>query len=198
MSALNRIKNNLQSDIAEYSSKLVSFDRIFDEDALDAKHEQLKIIGLEIENLENRMMNFILSCNEVHYTQTEEYLQLNTKMSLFHNKEKEIQQEMDTLVSSRENLYKVWKDEYIRNAEHFANAQTKLRQINNIENSLIKLVNNKVKANNNIILLVYIHSQVNKLLTLANISKENSPYNAFKVAWHNQLISDNVYEILRS
>lgn len=198
MSSLSLMKSNLQNDIIEYSSKLVSFDKVFDEDTLDAKHEQLKIITLEIENLENRMMNCILRVDEVHYTQTEEYSELAQKMMLFHDKEKEIQQEMDTLISSRDNIYKVWKEDYIRNAEHFAEAHNKLRQINDIENSLIRLVNNKVKANNNVILLVYIHSQVNKLLALANINKEKSPYNAFKVAWHNQLITDNVYEMLKS
>lgn len=190
MSALNLIKNNLQNNVVEYSSKLISFDRIFDEDVLDAKHEQLKIITHEIENLENQMMNFIL--------RGEEYSKLTTKMLLFHDKEKEIQEEINRLVSSRDNLYNLWKDEYIGNAERFATAQQKLRQINDIENSLIKLVNNKVKANNNVILLVYIHGQVNKLLTLANMNKEKSPYKAFKVAWENQLITDNVYEMLRS
>jgi len=197
MSALSLMKSNLQKDIMEYSSKLVSFDKLFDEDALDAKHEQLKIITTEIENLEHRMMNCILKCDEVHYTECEEYSQLAQKMLLFHDKEKEIQQQMDTLIATREELYKSWKVDYIRNAEHFAEAQTKLREINDIENSLIKLVNNKVKANNNIILLVYIHSQVNKLLTLANIKKEKSPYTAFKVALYNQLINDNVYEMLK-
>ena len=44
MSALSLMKSNLQKDIVEYSSKLVSFDNLFDEDALDARHEQLKII----------------------------------------------------------------------------------------------------------------------------------------------------------
>lgn len=197
MSALSLMKSNLQKDITEYSSKLVSFDKLFDEDALDAKHEQLKIITTEIENLEHRMMNCILKCDEVHYTESEEYSQLAQKMLLFHDKEKEIQQQMDILIATREELYKSWKVDYIRNAEHFAEAQTKLREINDIENSLIKLVNNKVKANNNIILLVYIHSQVNKLLTLANIKKEKSPYTAFKVALYNQLINDNVYEMLK-
>jgi hypothetical protein len=197
MSALNLIKKNLQNDITEYSSKLISFDKVFDEDILDATHEQLRIISIEIENLENMMMNCILRCDEVHYTQTGEYSELATKMLLFHDKEKEVQQDLDILISSRDNLYKVWKDDYIRNAEHFAEAQYKLRQFNDIENSLTKLVNNKVKANNNIILLVYIHSQVNKLLTLANINKEKSPYNAFKVAWNHQLITDNVYDMLK-
>ena len=198
MSALNLMKSNLQNDIIEYSSKLVSFDKVFDEDTLDAKQEQLKIITLAIENLENKMMDCILRVDEVHYTESEEYSDLAMKMLLFNDKEKQIQQEMDTLISSRENLYKIWKEDYIRNAEHFANAQNKLRQINDIENSLIKLVNNKVKANNNIILLIYIHSQVNKLLSLANINKENSPYNAFNVAWYNKLITDNVYGMLKS
>lgn len=198
MAALNLMKTNLQNDILEYSSKLVSFDKVFDEDTLDAKQEQLKIITQEIESLEYMMMNCILRDNEVHYTQTEEYSELAQKMLLFHDKEKEIQQEMEALISSRDNLYKVWKEDYIRNAEHFADAQTKLRQINDIENSLIKLVNNKVKANNNIILLVYIHSQVNKLLVLANINKEKSPYNAFKVAWNNQIITDSIYEMLKN
>lgn len=197
MSTLALIKKNLQNDIAEYSSKLVSFDKIFDEDTLDAKHEQLKIISTEIENLENKMMNCILRGDEVHYTQTAEYSELAQKMLLFHDKEKEIQQEMDSLIASRDDLYKVWKNDYIRNAEHFTDAQDKLRQVSEIENSLIKLVNNKVKANNNVILLVYIHSQVNKLLTLANINKEKAPYNAFKTAWHNQLIDDKVYEMLK-
>lgn len=197
MSALYLLKSNLEKDIVEYSSKLVSFDKLFDEDTLDAKHEQLKIITVEIENLEHRMMNCIIKSDEVHYSETEEYSELTQKMLLFHDKEKEIQQQIDTLISTRDNLYKVWKDDYIRNAEHFAEAQTKLREINDIENSLIRLVSNKVKANNNIILLVYIHSQINKLLTLANINKEKSPYNAFKVAWHNQLINDNVYDMLK-
>ena len=198
MAALNLMKTNLQNDILEYSSKLVSFDKVFDEDTLDAKQEQLKIITQEIESLEYMMMNCILRDNEVHYTQTEEYSELAQKMLLFHDKEKEIQQEMEALISSRDNLYKVWKEDYIRNAEHFADAQTKLRQINDIENSLIKLVNNKVKANNNIILLVYIHSQVNKLLVLAKINKEKSPYNAFKVAWNNHIITDSIYEMLKN
>lgn len=198
MSALSLMKSNLQNDIIEYSSKLVSFDKVFDEDTMDAKHEQLKIITLEIENLENMMMNCIMRCDEIHYTQTEEYSELAQKMLLFHDKEKEVQQEMDSLISTRDNLYKAWKEDYIRNAEHFAEAQNKLRQINDIENSLIKLVNNKVKANNNVILLVYIHSQINKLLTLSNINKEKSPYNAFKLAWNNQLITDNVYDMLKS
>ena len=191
------MKSNLQKDIMEYSSKLVSFDKLFDEDILDAKQEQLKIVITEIDNLEHRLMNCILKCDEVHYTETQEYSELAQKMLLFHNKEKEVQQQMDTLIATREDLYKSWKVDYMRNAEHFAEAQTKLKEINDIENSLIKLVTNKVKANNNIILLVYIHSQVNKLLTLANIKKEKSPYTAFNVAWYNQLITENVYEMLK-
>lgn len=197
MSALSLMKSNLQKDIVEYSSKLVSFDNLFDEDALDARHEQLKIITTEIDNLEHRLMNCILRLDDVHYTQTVEYSELAQKMLLFHEKEKEVQHEMDTLISTRDHLYQTWKTDYIRNAEHFAEAQTKLREINDIENALIKLVTNKVKANNNIILLVYIHSQVNKLLALASIDKERSPYAAFKVAWHNQLITENVYEMLK-
>lgn len=197
MSTLSLMKSNLQKDIMEYSSKLVSFDKLFDEDILDAKQEQLKIVITEIDNLEHRLMNCILKCDEVHYTETQEYSELAQKMLLFHNKEKEVQQQMDTLIATREDLYKSWKVDYMRNAEHFAEAQTKLKEINDIENSLIKLVTNKVKANNNIILLVYIHSQVNKLLTLANIKKEKSPYTAFNVAWYNQLITENVYEMLK-
>jgi hypothetical protein len=197
MSALMLMKSNLQKDIVEYSSKLVSFDKLFDEDTLDAKNEQLNIITTEIENVEHRMMNIILRGDDEHYTQTAEYASLAQKMLLFHDKEKNIQEEMDMLITIREKLYQTWKLDYIRNAEHFADAQTKLREINDIENSLIKLVNNKVKANNNVILLVYIHSQVNKLLAIANINKEKSPYAAFKVALHNQLINNNVYEMLK-
>jgi hypothetical protein len=197
MAALMLMKSNLQKDIVEYSSKLVSFDQLFDEDTLDAKNEQMSIITTEIENLEHRMMNMILRGDEVHYTETTEYSDLSQKMLLFHDKEKDIQKEMDALIDIRDKLYQTWKVDYIRNAEHFADAQTKLREINDIENSLIKLVNNKVKANNNIILLVYIHSQVNKLLAHANINKEKSPYAAFKVAWHNQLINNNIYEMLK-
>lgn len=191
------MKSNLQKDIVEYSSKLISFDQMFDEDTLDAKNEQLNIITTEIEHLEHKMMNIILRCDEQHYTQDGEYSDLTQKMLLFHDKEKDIQEEMNTLINIREKLYQTWKADYMRNTEHFADAQTKLREINDIENSLTKLVRNKVKANNNIILLVYIHSQVNKLLAIAKINKEKSPYAAFKVAWHNQLINDNVYEMLK-
>jgi hypothetical protein len=198
MSALTIIKNNLQRDISDYSSKLVSFDKIFDEDVLDAKHQQLEIISTEIQELEMRIMTCMIDSNDnVLYIHTDKFTNISDKMHVFHQREEEIKREIDILLSKRDELYTTWKEDYIRNAEHFAEAQTKLRKIQDIENSLIKLAYNKVKANNNIILLVYVHSQVNSLLAMANIKKEKSPYNAFKLAWNNQLIDDKVYDMLK-
>jgi hypothetical protein len=197
MSALCIIKQQLADEMAVYSAKLVSFDRVFDEDVLNAKHEQLCIMTTEIETLEMKLIEMMMHCSERPYHETKKYEQLAEKMSAFHERETQLRSEINELLSKRDETYKAWKDSYMKVAERFCDSQAKLRKINEAENALLKLSRNKVKANNNIIMLVYIHCQINTLLGIANFKKENLPSTAFKCAWNNKLIDDETYELLK-
>jgi hypothetical protein len=197
MSALNIIKNGLAKDITECSAKLIAFDRVFDEDILHAKYEQLEIVTVEIDALEMMLISCMEVSGNLDYSETDKYKRFADKLSLFHERETQVKVEINELLSTRDVLYKKWKEDYILHADKFGQAQTKLRKIQDIENSLLSLTCNNIKANNNIIMLVYVHSQVNRLLSLANLKKENVPYNAFRVALNNNLIDDRTYEFLK-
>ncbi len=198
MAALYALKSSLSREMVETSAELMSFDRVFDEDELSAKTEQWAIVKEEIDRLEMAMMNTMINnCQECVYTDTENFGVIADKMTVFHQKEAKIHQEIQEMMSLRDELYAKWKQEYLANAEKFSDAQNKLRRIQDIENVLLKLSSKGIKASNNLILLVYIHSQVNALLSIAGISKENVPYKAFQVAWQNQLVDDRTYEFLK-
>lgn len=198
MAALYALKSSLSREMAESSAELMSFDKIFDEDQFSAKNEQWTIIKEEIDRLEMAMMNTMMhNRHDCVYTETEEFNVIADKMAVFHEKEAKIHQDIQEMISLREELYAKWKGDYMANAEKFADAQNKLRRIQDIENVLLKLTRQGIKASNNLILLVYIHGQVNALLNIAGISKENVPYKAFQVAWQNKLVDDRTYEFLK-
>jgi uncharacterized protein YukE len=198
MTALIELKASLAKTIASSSTELLSFDSVFDEDKFDAKNEQWVIMKDEIESLEMKLMSLMIEHQgEGHYTETDNFTDIAEKITLFHEKEATIHNEIQEMTQAREQLYDKWKREYLENARIFSDTQTKLRKVNDIDNALSKLRRNNIKANNNILLLVYIHSQVNTLLSIAGISKEKSPYKAFQVAWHNRLVDDKTYEYLK-
>lgn len=196
MAALQELKDALMEEINVASKALIPFDRVFDEDTLHAKNEQLIIIKDEIDRLEMQLMSLVINNNAGLYTDTEQYSVLADKMSLFHEKENEVLNEIQTMTQARDQLYDEWKNEYMDKADKFTKAQTKLKKLLDIEETLLKLSKKGIKANNNILLFVYIHSQVNALLNLADIKKERSPYKAFEVAWHHGLIDDETYKAL--
>lgn len=198
MATLTELKASLQTTIASSSTELQSFDRVFDEDKLDAKNEQWTIVKDEIERLEMKLMSLMVEHQGPnHYTETNDFESIADKITLFREKETAIHNEIQEMTHTREQLYEKWKNDYLESALIFSDAQTKLRKVHDIDNSLSKLVKNNVKANNNILLLVYIHSQVNTLLSIAGIKKEKSPYKAFQVAWHHGLIDEKTYEKLK-
>lgn len=198
MAALNELKSSLAKVIASSSSELHSFDRVFDEDSLDAKNEQWTIVKEEIERLEMKLLTLMVDHQgDCHYTDTQDFDEVAQKITLFREKEAAIHKEVTEMTEAREQLYEQWKEKYLENARIFSDAQTKLRNINDVYNALSKLTGKGIKANNNIVLLVYIHSQINSLLAIAGINKEKSPYKAFHVAWCNRLVDDRTYEFLK-
>lgn len=198
MSAFIELKTRLSKTIESSASELLSFDKVFDEDNLDAKNEQLSIIRDEIERLEMELMSVMVEYRgECHYTETDDFTHISEKITLFHQKEASLHNELQEMTKARDQLYTQWKQTYLDNARIFSDTQTTLKNVNDIENALSKLRRKKIKANNNIVLLVYIHSQVNSLLSIAGLNKEKSPYKAFQVAWHNGLVDDNTYEYLK-
>lgn len=198
MSAFNELKARLSKTIESSASELLSFDKVFDEDNLDAKNEQLSIIRDEIERLEMELMSVMVEYRgECHYTETDDFTHISEKITLFHQKEASLHNELQEMTKARDQLYTQWKQTYLDNARIFSDTQTTLKNVNDIENALSKLRRKKIKASNNIVLLVYIHSQVNSLLSIAGLNKEKSPYKAFQVAWYNRLVDDNTYEYLK-
>ena len=198
MTALIELKASLAETMQSSSTELISFDRLFDEDKLDAKNEQWVIMKDEIERLEMKLMSLMVDHQgEGHYTETDNFTDIAEKITLFHKKEAAILNEIQEMTQAREQLYDKWKMEYLENARIFSDTQTKLRKVNDIDNALSRLRRNNIKASNNILLLVYIHSIVNTLLNIAGISKEKSAYKAFQVAWHNGLVDDKTYEYLK-
>lgn len=198
MASLNILKASLTKDIATYSSELISFDRVFDEDRLVAKQEQWVIVKDEIERLEMGLMSLMIERrDQLHYTETVEFDALSYKMAVFHEKELMIHKEIQELNLSREQLYDKWKKDYLISAENLTEAQTKLRKIHDVETCLTRLCRKDIRTSNNVLMVVHLQSQINTLLSIAGIKKEKSPYKAFQVAWHHQLIDDATYDCLR-
>lgn len=198
MAALIELKASLAKMITSSSSELLSFDRVFDEDSLDAKNEQWAIVKDEIERLEMKLMTLMVDHQgDGHYTETDDFTDIAEKIAAFHLKEQAIHKDIQEMTEAREQLYEQWKTKYLESARVFSDTQTKLRKVNDICNALSKLTAKGIKANNNILLLVYIHCQVNALLSIAGLGKEKSPYKAFQVAWYNGLVDDRTYEFLK-
>lgn len=197
MATLRSLKASLTKDIATYSTELVSFDRVFDEDILIAKQEQWMIVKDEIDRLEMCLMSLIIERYHIHYTETIEFSVIADKITVFHDKEIRIQKEIEDLNLTREQLYNKWKKDYLTSAENLTQAQTKLRKIHDVESSLTRLYRKNSYVRNDVLTLVHLHNQINTLLSFVNIKKERSPYKAFQVAWHHKLIDDATYDCLR-
>lgn len=197
MSKHNCVELELEDELQRCIAQLIPFDKVFDEDSLEAHREQASILKAEIENLEIQLVAFI--CDPVGKTDQEydaRYVQLTEKLQLFRNRLKVAEDMVHTLMLERSCTHGIWKERYMTKTEQIADITTKLNKIRDVKAILDNASKTSSRPRHNLILMMQLHSHVNFLLKLHGIRKENTPFAAFRSAHNHGLIKDQVFQAL--
>jgi hypothetical protein len=200
MATLKAIKQQLQEQIHCCYNKLIPFDKVFDEDFLHAKQEQLSIIAEEIQLLQMKLIVHICRTEKagVHESPNEdpEYEMIHEKLVLFEERYQEVTTNIRNIHIFRKTKYDIWKSEYIRMTREIAGYKEELAKFENIEKVLAAACLCAKAPRHNLIHLIFLHTQTNYLLALAGCKKESVAFTAFKSAYYNGLISRDTFNRL--
>jgi hypothetical protein len=190
MATLKSIKQQLHEKIHFCNNKLIPFDKVFDEDYLHAKQEQLEIIAEEIEFLQMRMIVDICKPEKASVlSEDPEYTVIHEKLMLFEARHQEVKNSIHSIHTFRKTKYDTWKSEYLRITEEIALHKEQLTKFEDIERVLLAACVCAKAPRHNLIHLIFLHTQANYLLASAGCKKESVPFTAFRSAYRNGLIS---------
>lgn len=193
MATLKSIKQQLHENIHFCNSKLIPFDKVFDEDYLHAKQEQLDIIAEEIDFLQMRLIVDICKPEKVgvYDTRSEdpEYAAIQEKLGLFEERYQQVKDTINNVHTFRKTKYDSWKSEYLRITEEIADYKERITKFEDIERVLAAACVCAKAPRHNLIHLIFLHTQANYLLASAGCKKESVPFTAFRSAYRNGLIS---------
>ena len=197
MSALHQYKILFEKEIQELSAQLQPFDKIFDDDILKARQEQLNIISEEIQNIEVRLVDALNTNSDYEsISDNNEYNKVATKLSIFQNLYTSVEEEIKKLCARRAQLYDAWKESYEKTGIKLVDAQKKMELVNDISKSLTDVYQSKCPPRNNILMLLHLFSQMNTLLGALGHDRESSPFAAFQSAHNKELIDEDTYATL--
>jgi DNA repair exonuclease SbcCD ATPase subunit len=196
MAALATIKADLKDEINSLQNALIPFDRLFDEDELEANREKLSILHDEVDRLENSLITSI--CSQQGAYSDARYQAALEKLRTFTARYEAVKNKIAAMLFEREVKHDVWKQSYTKVSEEIMTRNTSLQRIEKLETELEKVRAMKIKVRHNIVLLISLHSQVNFLLALRGTRKQNLPFAAFKSAHTEKLIDDDTYKALTS
>jgi hypothetical protein len=200
MARLMEIRETLHASYDECSKEMVPFDKVFDEDKLEAHREHIEILKDEIANLELRLIAIV--CNPDYDNSLDstvemvEYEQTTEMLSKFCIRHQKAENKLRSLLMERKVKHKIWKEAYNHNAEKLTTISCKITRLNEIAMSFAKVRSMHSKPRHNLILMIQLHSQVNFLLSLGNVKRENTPFAAFKKAHSYDLIDQRTYDAL--
>lgn len=193
MATLMSMKQKLNEKIHSCNSKLIPFDKVFDEDYLHAKQEQLGIIAEEIEFLQMKLIVDICTPEKagIFMTRSEdpEHAAIQEKLALFETRYQEVQKSIQNIHMFRKTKYDSWKSEYLQITEDIAQYKEQLSKFEDIERALAAACVCAKAPRHNLIHLIFLHTQANFLLASAGCKKESVPFTAFRSAYRNGLIS---------
>jgi hypothetical protein len=193
MATLKNIKQQLHEKIHFYNNKLIPFDKVFDEDYLHAKQEQLEIIAEEIQFLQMKLIVHVCRPKKKGACESSsedlEYTSIQEKLVLFEERYQEVKNSIRSIHTFRKTKYDSWKVEYLRITEEIAALKEQLTKFEDIERVLVAACVCAKAPRHNLIHLIFLHTQANYLLASAGCKKESVPFTAFRSAYRNGLIS---------
>ena len=197
MAALHQHKVLFEKEIQELSVQLQPFENIFDDDILKGRQEQLNIIKDEIKNIELRLVDALGSNSDYEsISDNEVFNKIASKLTIFQNLQKSVEEEIKKLCTRRAQLYDAWKESYEKTGIKIVDVQKKLELVKDIQKSLTDVHQSKCPPRNNILMLLHLHSQMNALLGALGHERESSPFAAFQSARNKELIDENTYASL--
>lgn len=200
MAQLATIREALVASTKECIQALVPFDTVFDEDNLEAHRNQLEMLEDEIASLQVQLIAIVCNPNlDKQFdssTETPEYEATTEKLNLFSIRHKKAEDKVQSLLMEREIKYKLWKEKYIHNAQELSTLNNNLKRLDEIDIVLAKVKTMQSRPRHNLILMIQLHSQMNFLLTLAGIKRENIPMSSIKKALQHDLIDQSTYDAI--
>lgn len=187
----------LQDDLQKCTSQLIPFDKVFDEDNLEALREQQSIIEDEISHLETKLVAFICDPKEKKEDEYEaKYGELTEKLNLFCDRQKKTADLIHVCETERNVTYQIWKERYMNKTEEIADITVKLQRLHDLHEMLNRVQIMSSKPRHNLILMLQLQSHINFLLALQGIKREKSPFAAFRSAHNHGFIEDKVFSAL--
>jgi hypothetical protein len=186
------MKQQLHDKVHLCNSKLIPFDKVFDEDYLHAKQEQLDIIAEEIDFLQMKLIVDICKPEKATVyilSDDPEYALIQEKLVLFEERYQQVKKNIHDIHTFRKTKYDSWKSEYLRITEEIALHKEHLIKFEDIERVLAAACVCAKAPRHNLIHLIFLHTQANYLLAAAGCKKESVPFTAFRSAYRNGLIS---------
>jgi hypothetical protein len=187
---LIEMRNELESELMYLASQLVPFDKVYDEDFLEAKEYQFMLISNEIDNLElDLFMTFDSKLR----------IKMVRKTEAFTKKFEDIEKEIKLLRQDRYDKHEAWKAEYLENIKSMSEIKTKIDVIDTFVTVLEICKKKRTKlSSKNAMTLCSLHSEFNNILQMLGYKKQGAPYTSFRMAYKNKLISENTYIWLTS
>jgi hypothetical protein len=183
------MRNELESEYNYLTSQLIPFDKVYDEDFLEAKEYQIMLISIEIDNLELELFMTFDSIVRIEIVR---------KIDTFTKKLEALENEIHILRQERYTIHEVWKSEYVEKSKKIYEIKNEINIINTFETILEITKKKKTKLNKNVMMLCSLHSEVNNILQMFGFKKQGAPYTSFRMAYNNDLINESTYKWLMS
>lgn len=185
---LKNMHHQLTKECDTLVSTLISFDKVYDEDYLEAKVYQLAIVKEEVQRLE-------LEHESITASNSERRFEIYDKIELFNSKLCSLTEEINALQCERNNKHQIWKENYMQKAEKLAELDSLLKSIEQVQYVLDLTKKKKLKLSKNVMSLCSLHSDVNNILRAKSIKKEKTPHKAIISAYNHGLISQEAYKL---
>lgn len=186
---LSDVHHQLWQQYQAVNSTLIPFDKIYDEDHLEAKRYQACIIKEEIHRLELELETMTAVSNAMVQRSKD-------KLELFNDKLDTLCSEIDILEAARDRQHQSWKEGYMKALEKLVHLDKHIKSIERVQHLLEVAQKKDLKFSKNVMLLCSLQSEVNNLLQLKQLRKERLPHNAFRVAYNHGLVSKDAYTLM--
>jgi hypothetical protein len=154
------------------------FDEIYDDDVLNNKYDELNYLN---EKLQKALCKY----PKGHYI-----VQNLTRPKQI------LETQIEELLLQRAIKYADWKKEVMRLSDMKIQLSNQIKELEHIDASIDNLMKKRTKLD--VMSITMFHNMINTLLSVSGYQKENTPNNAFAIAFNKGLIDNRVYKKLVS
>jgi hypothetical protein len=184
---LINMKNDLEVEYNNLTNQLIPFDKVYDEDFLEAKEYQIMLISIEIDNLELELFMTFDSFLRVEMVR---------KIDTFTEKCQLLEEEIETLKKDRYEKHEAWKSKYLETSKRLCEVKTAVNVIDTFQ-TILELSRKKNKTvSKNVMTLCSLQCEFNNILKLCGHKKQGTPHKSFRTAYTHHLISEMTYNWL--